>query len=259
MLLVTLGDLVLDVIVRADGPLVAGDDRAARTLVGAGGQAANVAAWAASLGAKARFVGARGADTAGVLAAGELAAHGVELAGPLAPRGGVVVSLATGGERSLASDRGSAAELVAAELDPAWFRCDRLHVSGYALLGEPAAGAALRAAELARAQAASVSLDLSSWSLLDGRFRERVRRLAPETVFATEREQEVFGPLETSWVVKRGAAGVNVAGVEHAALPTELVDPTGAGDAFAAGFLVGGVALGLETAARCCAKLGGMP
>ena len=259
MLLVTLGDLILDVIVRAEGPLVPGDDHAARTLVGAGGQAANVAAWAADLGATARFVGVRGADAAGRLAAAELVAHGVELAGPLAPRGGVVVSLATGAERSLASDRGSAAELVAEELDPGWFRCDRLHVSGYALLGEPAAGAALRAAELARAQAASVSLDLSAWSLIDERFRERVRRLAPETVFATEREHEAFGPLETSWLVKRGAAGVNVAGVEHPAVPTDLVDPTGAGDAFAAGFLVGGVQLGLEAAARCCAKLGAMP
>ena len=50
-----------------------------------------------------------------------------------------------------------------------------------------------------------------------------------------------------------------MAGVDHPALPTEIVDPTGAGDAFAAGFLVGGVQLGLEAASRCCAKLGGMP
>jgi sugar/nucleoside kinase (ribokinase family) len=38
-----------------------------------------------------------------------------------------------------------------------------------------------------------------------------------------------------------------------------LRDPTGAGDAFAAGFLVGGVALGLQAAARCCAGLGSLP
>ena len=47
--------------------------------------------------------------------------------------------------------------------------------------------------------------------------------------------------------------------MKHPALPIGLVDPTGAGDAFAAGYLVGGVALGLEAAARCCAKLGAMP
>jgi sugar/nucleoside kinase (ribokinase family) len=259
VLLVTLGDLVLDVIVRVDRPLVPGDDRCARTRVGAGGQAANVAAWAAALGARARFVGVRATDAAGELAAGELAGHGVELAGPRAERGGVVVSLAAGGERSLASDRGSAARLAAGDLDPAWFACDRLHVSGYALHRGPAAGAALRAGELARERGAEVSVDLSSWSQIDDAFRARVRRLAPDTVFATERERGDFGPLDSAWVVKRGAEGVSVAGVDHPALPTELVDPTGAGDAFAAGFLVGGVELGLEAAARCCARLGGMP
>lgn len=259
MRLVSLGDLILDVIVSLDGPLVPGDDRTATTRVGAGGQAANVAAWAAFLGAEAVYVGKRGADAAGDLAARELASHGVELAGPAEGRNGVVVSIASGGERSMASDRGSATELEAGELDPRWFRCDRFHVSGYALLREPAASAALRAVELAREQGAEVSVDLSAWTLIDDAFRQRVARCRPETVFATERELEAFGPLSTGWVIKRGAAGVNVGGVDHPALPTELLDPTGAGDAFAAGYLVGGVELGLEAAARCCARLGGMP
>jgi sugar/nucleoside kinase (ribokinase family) len=257
--LVSLGDLILDVIVTLDGPLVTGDDRGATTKVGAGGQAANVAAWAVALGAEARFVGKRGADAAGELAARELASRGVEIAGPETGRNGVVVSLVSGGERSMASDRGSATDLSPGELEEAWFACDRLHVSGYALLLEPVASAALRAVELARESGALVSIDLSAWSLIDEPFRDRVRECAPETVFATEHEQELFGSLETAWVVKLGAAGVNVAGVRHAALETAVADPTGAGDAFAAGFLVGGVELGLEAAARCCAKLGSMP
>ena len=66
MLVVTLGDLLLDVIVRTD-ELVPGDDRVAQTHVGAGGQAANVAAWVAALGGSARFVGKRGDDAAGSL------------------------------------------------------------------------------------------------------------------------------------------------------------------------------------------------
>ena len=259
MRLVSLGDLILDVVVGLDGPLVAGDDRAATTRVGAGGQGANVAAWAATLGAAARYVGKRGADPAGELAARELAGYGVELAGPVAGRGGVVVSLAAGGERSMASDRGSATELEPGELDPRWFDADVLHVSGYALLREPASSAAERAVELARRARARISLDLSSWSLVDEPFRERAGRVAPDIVFATERERDVFGELDSVWVVKRGADGVRVDGVDHPALPAEIVDPTGAGDAFAAGFLVGGVGLGLEAAARCCAKLGAMP
>jgi sugar/nucleoside kinase (ribokinase family) len=259
MLIVCLGDLILDVVVSLDGPLVHGDDRTATTHVGAGGQAANVAAWAAALGARARYVGKRGVNAAGALAAGELASHGVELVGPLEGRNGVVVSITSGGERSMASDRGSATGLEPDELDEAWFLCDRLHLSGYALMGEPNASAALRAVELGRKAGALISVDLSSWTLIDDTFRRRVAACRPDTVFATEREQEVFGPLEAGWVVKRGPAGVTVAGVNHPAHPVEAIDPTGAGDAFAAGYLVGGVELGLAAAARCCATLGAMP
>ncbi len=259
MQLVSLGDLILDVVVGLEGPLVADDDQLATTRVGAGGQAANVAAWAASLGASARYLGKRGADAAGQLAAAELRSHGVELAGPSEGRNGVVVSIASGGQRSMASDRGSAAELAPHELDPAWFACDRLHISGYALARVPAALASLRAVELARAQEASVSIDLSAWTLIDEGFRDRVRACEPDLVFAAEAEREAFGSLETAWVVKKGADGVNVGGMDYPALPCDVLDPTGAGDAFAAGFLVGGVELGLAAAARCCAKLGAMP
>ena len=259
MRLVSLGDLVLDVVVGLTGPLVPNDDQPATSRVGAGGQGANVAAWAANLGGEARYVGKRGADAAGELATRELASHGVEVAGPVAGRGGVVVSIASAGKRSMASDRGSATELEPGELEPSWFECDVLHLSGYALLSEPAASAAERAVALARAAGAAVSIDLSTWSLVDEPFRERVRGIRPDTVFATEREQAAFGSLDAAWVVKRGALGVRVDGVDHPASPTEIVDPTGAGDALAAGFLVGGVELGLEAAARCCAKLGAMP
>ena len=64
-------------------------------------------------------------------------------------------------------------------------------------------------------------------------------------------------------MLKRAAAGVAVVRgserTEHPALPVEAVDTTGAGDALAAGFLVGGIELGLEAAARCVSTLGAMP
>ncbi len=259
MQLTTFGDLLLDVIVRLEQPLVPGDDQVAVTRTGAGGQAANVAAWARSLGADARYVGRRGDDAAGEIVAQELRAHGVELAGPVGGRTGVVVSLASAGDRTMASDRGAAVELTEQELEPAWFDCDVLHVSGYALLRDPLATAAVRAGELARAAGATVSLDVSTWTFVDDEFRARARTLAPATIFASEREREALGDLDASWVVKRGADGVTVDGTDHPALPVDVVDPTGAGDALAAGILVGGAALGLQAAARCCAKLGSMP
>jgi ribokinase len=255
----TLGDLLLDVIVQLDRPLVVGDDQTAITRTGAGGQAANVAAWVSELGASARFVGKRGDDTAGRLVAAELAGRGVEIVGPVVGRTGVVVSFASDGDRTMASDRGVAPHLEPRELDDAWFDCDVLHLSGYSLLREPIAATAVAAARAARSHQAQVSVDLSTWALADDAFRACVRDVAPDVVFANERERTALGDLQTRWILKRGADGVRVDGRDYASLATDTVDTTGAGDAFAAGFLVGGVECGLEAAARCCARLGAMP
>src|SRR5438552_5728596 len=125
VLVVTLGDLLLDVVVRLDEPLASGADAPAETRVGAGGQAANVAAWAADLGAGSRCIATRGTDAAAGLLAAELEARGVELAGPMHGRTGVVVSLVgPEGERTMASDRGAAPELAPDDLDPTWLACD---------------------------------------------------------------------------------------------------------------------------------------
>ncbi len=259
MRLTTLGDLLLDVIVRLDDPLVPGDDRMAETRAVAGGQAANVAAWAGALGADARFVGRRGDDAAGEIVTRALRAHGVDVVGPVSGRTGIVVSIASDGDRTMASDRGSAPNLSPQDLDEAWFDCDVLHLSGYSLLREPIASAAAEAARSTRARGGLVAVDVSTWSLVDDAFRAQLAELAPDVVFATEREQDAVGALDTRWVLKRGAQGLSCDGRDYPAAATEVVDTTGAGDALAAGFLVGGPELGLKAAARCCAQLGAMP
>jgi sugar/nucleoside kinase (ribokinase family) len=159
----------------------------------------------------------------------------------------------------MASDRGAAPNLHPDDLDENWFHCDVLHVSGYSLLRQPIAAAAARAAELARAHGARVSLDLSTWALADDAYREQVHALAPDVVFANERERAAVGELGGSWVLKHGADGIVVDGESFAAHAGEIVDPTGAGDALAAGYLVGGAELGLAAAARCCSRLGTLP
>jgi sugar/nucleoside kinase (ribokinase family) len=260
----TLGDLLLDVIVRLEEPLSAGADAVARTRTGAGGQAANVAAWVAALGGDARFVGKRGSDAAAELLSRELEQRGVELRGPVVdgPTGTVVSIVGPDGERTMASDRGVAAAFAPGELDPAWLAdCDWLHVPGYSLLRSPIAEAATEAARLTDAR---VSVDLSSWTEIRDfgaeRFRARVAALDPEIVFANEQELDVLGgelPGRVR-VEKSGARGFSVDGRTYRA-EAEAVDTTGAGDALAAGFLVGGPELALEAATRCVAQLGAMP
>jgi len=277
MQLATLGDVMLDVIVRLEQPLVPGDDVRAGTRTGAGGQAANVAAWASSLGASARCIAKRGADATGELVARELAGHGVELVGPVADGStGVVVSFVGGdGERSMASDRGVAPTLAPEELDAAWLACDVLHVSGYALLREPLSSTALLAARLARGQGARVSVDVAAWTEIRAygpvQFRELLDTIAPDVLFATEAEWEMLGGAyltAPTGVIKRGPRGCTVvtedARLDLAPVEAEVVDTTGAGDALAAGFLLGGsleeaARRGLEAAARCVARVGSLP
>jgi sugar/nucleoside kinase (ribokinase family) len=258
----TIGDLILDVVVLPDAPLAPDADTPAAIRLSAGGQAANVAAWAGSLGAAPRLVCKRGTDASSALAATALARHGVEICGPVVEgRGGVVVSVRNAhGERTMASDRGVASALEAAEIDPAWVgSCDVLHVSGYCLLREPMAEAVSAAARLAR----RVTVDLASAHDIEivgpARFAARLEALAPDLAFATEAERAALPGFDTTWVIKLGARGARFPEGEYRAETVDVVDTTGAGDALAAGYLVGGPELAMTAAGRCAGLVGAMP
>jgi sugar/nucleoside kinase (ribokinase family) len=268
MLVCSLGDLTLDVVVRFRGPIASGADTAAETAAAPGGQAANVAAWATELGARGRYLGKHGADDAGLLAVRGLEARGVEARGPAEGRSGIVCSLVDeSGQRSMLSDRGASVDFRPEELDPEWLAgCDHLFVSGYALLREPVRDTATKAIAIARERGARISVDLASWSAIEeagaARLRSLLEELSPDLVFANEDEDRVFGgPLPgAAWILKRGSRGCFFDGVEREALPVgHVVDSTGAGDALAAGYIVGGPELALVAAARCIARVGSMP
>ncbi len=260
--LCTVGDLILDVVVLPEHPLAPDADTPATIRLAAGGQAANVAAWASALGAGSRLICKRGDDAASELAAGELARHGVEICGPVVRgRGGVVVSTRDpGGGRTMASDRGVAPMLEPSELDPSWVSsCDVLHVSGYCLLREPMAEAAIEAARLAR----RVTVDLASAHDIEilgaRRFLARLRALGPDLAFATEAERAAVPGFDAGWVIKLGRRGAVFPEGLYPAPAVVALDTTGAGDALAAGYLVGGPERAIEAAARCVGLVGAMP
>jgi ribokinase len=258
----TIGDLILDVVVLPHAALAPDADTPATIRFTAGGQAANVAAWASALGARSRLICKRGTDASSDLATAELTRYGVETCGPVAAGpGGVVVSVRnTLGQRTMASDRGVAAQLDTSELDPSWvYSCDVLHVSGYCLLHEPMAEAVIEAAR----HAPRVTVDLASAHDIEivgaSRFAARLEALGPDLAFATEAERAAVPAFDTSWVIKLGARGARFPEGLYPAPSVAAVDTTGAGDALAAGYLVGGPELAIGAATRSVGLIGAMP
>jgi sugar/nucleoside kinase (ribokinase family) len=261
-LICSIGDLILDVVVLPKAPLARDGDTPATIRLTGGGQAANVAVWVSALGARSRLICARGTDQAAQIAAADLARRGVEICGPVFDgAGGVVVSTReVDGARTMVSDPGVAGSLDAASLDSVWVSsADVLHVSGYCLLREPQAETAIAAARLAQ----RVSVDLASANDIElfgaKRFTALVRELGPDLVFANEAERAVVPDLEANWVIKLGARGAIFPEGEFPAAAVRAVDTTGAGDALAAGYLVGGPELAMAAAARCVAQVGATP
>jgi len=268
-----LGDALLDVIVELSRLPVADDDVPARITLTSGGQAANVAAWCVALGVRASVVSRLSSDLAGLFVRSALSQRHVEVLGPVdVGKTGTIASFATpDGKRSMASDRGLVAGFATAELDPTWFAgCSWLHISGYSLFGDDDGGEmALSAASVVHAGGAKVSVDLSAATLVESIGRaeasRRVLATGASIVFANEAELQAAGVLEVpTVVVKRGAAGCRVIerGIsrELPAIGGAVVrDTTGAGDAFAAGWIVGGPELALRAAYECVGHEGAMP
>ena len=272
MLVACLGDVMLDVIVETDGAFVSDDDTRAAITFSAGGQAANVATWVVALGGRARLFGPRSDTGPGHLVENALTGQGVEMWGTPTGRTGAVVSLLADGTRSMASDPGDLSWLEDVRSGPWLDGADWLFVSGYALLRTPDPRRIVETAAVARAHGTRIALDLSSAAMIDefgaDAFSELCVSLRPSVVFATDAEWATcpggFGAGGAAvLVLKHGHAGASfiIDGVADDRLPTPgpVVDVTGAGDALAAGFLVGGADLAMEAAARCVAHRGAQP
>jgi sugar/nucleoside kinase (ribokinase family) len=253
MKLVVLGDLMVDVVARIADPLAHGSDTAAQISVQGGGSAANTAAWAASIGTDVALVCRVGDDERGRTALPAVDLHTAVDAEK--PTGTCIVLVEPGGERTMLPDPG-ANDGPLGEIPFG----DHLHVVGNALLRDGPRASALAAIDRARAAGMSVSVDPSSWALLRPGAIPEVDLLLPN-----EQEAE---HLSGEMVVKLGARGARWGDLHVPAEPVDVVDTTGAGDAFAAGFLSArldgagpreALQAGCRLAARAVAQVGGRP
>jgi sugar/nucleoside kinase (ribokinase family) len=251
-MLACLGDLVEDVIVRLRGPVNVASDTHAHIARRRGGSAANVAARAAALGHPARFLGQVGTDAIGTALIAELADEGVDtsMVRRSGSTGTIVALVDLAGERTMLTDRRTCLDLH--DPDPSWLHgVETLHVPFYSLAGGPIADAATTVIGWAHQQGIAVSVDLSSTAILfEVGIDEVVGRLAeaaPSVVFANADEADALvidGAMAGALtVVKRGPRPAvihkidgSIAEVAAIAVPG-ATDTTGAGDAFAAGFL----------------------
>jgi sugar/nucleoside kinase (ribokinase family) len=288
-LVVVVGDVMNDVVVRPLAAVDVATDTPSQIEFSRGGSAANQAAWLAALGASVRFAGRAGAaDAAEHERALRRLGVDVRLAVDSAATGTVVALVSEDGERSMFTDRGANQHLSGADLEGLLEGASLLHVSAYQLF-EPRSRPALRALWNAAAQGGiPTSVDPASFAGVRDAGRDAfldwtsgARLLFPNLdegrLLSGEEEPEAIVESLLAWypvvALKLGPGGA-LAGTADGArvrLPAEaasVVDSTGAGDAFCAGFLarfVSGEALesctaaGLTAAARVISQAGARP
>lgn len=248
-MIVVIGDLVADIVVLGGSRLERGTDNTAQVSLTRGGSAANVAASAATRHPT-RFIGRVGDDTVGDALVRELERAGVEVRVQRGARTGAIVILVDDdGERTMVTDRGASAELQ--PIDAAWLEdAEWLHLPLYGFAAPVARGALVDAAARVRRRGIPISLDLSSVATMrelgSAALAHLIEDLQPSVVFANADEAASAAqrglPQPGTWVIKRGADAVRILlGGEESLVPVEpvadVVDTTGAGDAFAAGFI----------------------
>jgi sugar/nucleoside kinase (ribokinase family) len=246
-MMLSIGDLVLDITIVTEGRLRPDDDNPASITLGGGGQAANFCAWAAKLGEPTRLVTRVGDDDGGHLLVAELETLGVDVHAIWAsqPTGVIAVLVGPNGERTMATQRGASIGLRPDDLREAWFEGVKLiHVPAYSLFEEPLAEAARAAISFVRRGGGLLAIDLSSAVGIHeygpARMAHVLKDLAPDLLFATRTEAEALGirleRLAAIPVVKLGASGCTVLGEFISSPPVDEIDATGAGDALAAAF-----------------------
>lgn len=290
MTILVMGDIVDDVVVRPLSDITEASDTNAEIRMHPGGSAANVAAWLGHLGADVRFLGRAGAS--GVERHREaLAQYGVDarIAGdPDLDTATIVLTVDPGGERTMYVDRGANATFSPADIPiDAFDGVNWLHLTGYSLFDDHVRTTALRLIDLAKSLRAGVSIDPSSLAFLRRSGAKAFAEWAShaDLLFPNLDEGRFLSGQDNTELIAADLAARfgavvltlgSMGAIHHdgthvtrgSADPSAIIDTTGAGDAYCAGFLSEWVkespvaecmALGARAAAHAAGHMGARP
>jgi len=259
-MIVVLGDIAVDIVSKLRTPLTRGSDAPASVRVMPGGSGANVAVWLARLGQPVTFIGRVGNDLFGRWLADDMTREGVQLALAIdkqRPTGVIQVLVEPSGERTMVPDRGANAFWATQDVPEALIaQSSLLHVTGYVLLDPSSQHGALQAMRYARIHGVPISLDPSShaplkalgiahfWSLV-GQVTILLPNRSEAEVLSGEPTPEaaltVLQKRATVVAIKLDRDGCLAgAGSDRWRVPAasaDIINATGAGDAFDAAFL----------------------
>ena len=280
----------MDVSVFIDSEIHKDSDTQAFITTQGGGAAANVARWLAHMGCDTFLCSRVADDTNGLILQKELDAFNVRHSDYRVPHektGTVVVLVTQDGERTMFPDSGSNSGLSSADLPPL-DGFTAAYLSGYALINSQSRTNVLEMIQILKAKGIPLVFDPGTVGALrripNSMLQEWIRMmdillLNEEEALYISQISDLHGALialatkAPVVVIKRGAAGVTaiseqVRTVELPALDVEVIDTTGAGDSFAAGFIASwfdegivekAVENAIAQASRCCAMVGARP
>lgn len=289
MKLICVGDAMIDVIVKYHGDIQFNSDTSSNITILSGGAAANTSVWAARLGINTTFIGHVGDDLIGKSFIAELRNQSVNVANIEAKgfsTGTVVVLVDENGERTMFPSRGANSLLSISDFSLTEF--DALYLSGYSLLDEETSVTALQILEKAKREELTTFLDPASTGLMKRYGREKLLKNIQGVDFLLLNEEEARFLSQSnsvedmlSFLISYAKCAVIKLGKDGAkakvrqgsinsvrALPAHVVDTTGAGDAFAAGFIAGWLSSrdiekalqsASDIAAKCVANIGARP